>query len=220
MLYFDFICNMTKKLTKAIIFDLGGVIINIDYEATIKAFQALGIPDFYTLYSQANQASMFNDLETGRISSDEFIDRLLLYTAKGTSRSDVVDAWNKMVLDVPGERIDFLKGLKPGYKIFLLSNTNSIHMEKVNEEWAKATDIKLSELFDKVYLSHEAGMRKPNANIFQHVLEDQLLDARQTLFIDDSFQHIEGADQLGLKTVHLKKEETITSVLPAKLGLC
>lgn len=196
----------------AIIFDFGGVIINIDYEATIRVFKSMGISDFDHLYSQASQSSLFNDIETGHISSQRFINGLLQVLPKGITANQVVTAWNAMILDVPQERIKLLQELRKTYRIFLLSNTNSIHIQKALLHWFNATNIPIHDLFDHVYLSHEMGMRKPDIEIFETVCSDQKLDPKKTLFIDDSPQHIAGAQEFGLHVHHLKPSETIQSL--------
>ena len=188
---------------EAIIFDLGGVLINLDYQKTTKAFEALGVTDFSELYSQAAQAELFSDFETGKISAQRFINELLVYLPKGTSPNKVVQAWNEMILDVPKKRISLLSELKKSYPVFLLSNTNELHVPVVRREWAKVTDLPMEHYFDKVYFSHEMGMRKPHVETFQEVCRREGLQAEKTLFIDDTLQHIEGAKKAGLQVVHL-----------------
>lgn len=197
---------------EAIIFDFGGVLINIDYQATIDAFRALGNDDFEQLYSQAQQSDLFDAIETGRISPQHFINGLLNLLPKGTSPNQVVHAWNAMILDVPAHRIEFLQELKKTHRIYLLSNTNSIHIDKALREWNAASDLSIYELFDAVYLSHEIGMRKPDREIFEFVCEKHGLNPETTLFIDDSIQHIEGARNAGLNAYHLQKGEEIQAV--------
>ena len=121
---------MIKDSIEAIIFDFGGVIINIDYFATIRAFESLGIRDIATIYSQQAQSDLFNDFETGKISPQKFINSLLDMLPPGTSPNKVVSAWNAMLLDIPVERISFLQTLKSKYKIYLLSNTNQLQRSK------------------------------------------------------------------------------------------
>ncbi len=198
---------MINQELEAIIFDLGGVIINIDYDATTRAFQNLGDIDFPTRYTQASQNGLFDEIETGQISAEAFVNELVRILPENIIRESIVDAWNAMIMNVPSEKVSMLMGLKKQYKIFLLSNTNSIHMERVYEEWDKVSEMKMSELFDKVYLSHEIGMRKPNGEIFEYVVSDQNLNKETTLFIDDSQQHIEGAKSVGLKAKILKTNE-------------
>lgn len=202
-----------KSEFENIIFDFGGVIINIDYEATINAFKDLGISDFDALYSQAAQSDLFDAIETGRISPQHFINGILQLLPAGVTPNQVVHAWNTMILDIPKERIEFLQQLSQTHDIYLLSNTNSIHIDKAMREWNNKTQADINDVFKKVYLSHEMGMRKPDVEIFRHVCQEQGLDPSKTLFIDDSIQHIHGAREAGLHAHHLLSNETIQSIL-------
>ena len=188
---------------KAVIFDLGGVIIHIDYAATIHAFENLGHSDFHTLYSQAQQSGLFDEFETGKISGQRFVNELLPYLKAGTSPNKVVAAWNALIGAVPKERIELLQKVREKYPTFLLSNTNELHMQAVLRSWNASSNQPMSDFFDHIYLSHEIGMRKPNAEIFEFVCHENNLVPSETLFIDDSIQHIEGAKSCGLQTVHL-----------------
>ena len=199
---FLFICTMKYD---AIIFDLGGVIIDLDYQKTIDAFVELGMNNFETIYSQAAQQKLVNDFEIGQISPQYFINQLLPFLKNGTSPNKVVEAWNAMILSVPLAKIELLEKLKKKYPLFLLSNTNDLHVPLVRKEWAKVTDKPMESFFNKIYFSHELHLRKPNADIFETVCERENLNPKTTLFIDDSIQHIEGAASIGLKTYHLKK---------------
>ncbi|MFT6245562.1 MAG: putative hydrolase of the HAD superfamily [Crocinitomicaceae bacterium] len=186
-----------------IIFDFGGVIINIDYELTIEAFKKLGIDNFEDLYSQASQSNLFDDIETGKISPQRFINGLLEFLPSGISPNKVVHAWNAMLLDIPRSRIELLQKLSEKYRIFLLSNTNSIHIDAAIRTWNKVSDTPMGSVFETIYFSHRVGMRKPNLEIFDYVCEQHKLNKQETLFIDDSIQHIEGAKKSGLHTLHL-----------------
>lgn len=204
---------MVKSTVKAIIFDFGGVIININYQDTIEAFKALGIDDFESMYTQAQQSDLFNDIETGSISAQRFINGVLDYLPTGTSPNAVVSAWNAMIKDVPSKTIDLLIQLKAqGYQLYLLSNTNEIHINVALRAWDKTNHKGPDHIFDKVYLSHEMGMRKPNKEIFEFVCKTENLVPAETLFIDDSIQHIEGATSIGLQTYHLQNQEEIYSL--------
>ncbi len=188
---------------EAIIFDLGGVLIDIDYNLTIDAFKSLGIENFDELFSQAAQTDLFSDFETGKISEQLFINKLLPILPENTTPNQVVHAWNALILNVPSKSIEILERLKKDHKLFMLSNTNAIHFPVVRRRWKEVSDLPIEHYFDKIYLSHEIGMRKPYKNIFQFVIEDQQLDPEKTLFIDDSIQHIKGAEKAGLKAYHL-----------------
>ena len=200
---------MINENIEAIIFDFGGVIINIDYSATINAFKALGIDNFDSLYSQASQSDLFNNIETGKISPQHFINGLLQILPKGITPNQVVKAWNAMLQDIPLERIELLLELKKTHPIYLLSNTNSIHIDAALRTWNATSSTPITEVFNAVYYSHDLNMRKPNKEIFDFVCSENSLNASKTLFIDDSIQHIEGAQSAGLQTMHLKDGLTI-----------
>lgn len=188
---------------KNIIFDLGGVILNIDYNLTINAFKTSGIENFDNLYTQAQQSSLFDDLETGKISPNDFYISLRNISKSNISDIEIEKAWNAMLLDLPKERIDLLNQVKTNYNIFLFSNTNIIHFEAYKKYIDKTFGFDFNALFKKAYYSHEIGMRKPNKNGFEHILTKNNLNASETLFIDDSIQHIQGAGSLGINTYHL-----------------
>lgn len=197
---------------KNIIFDLGGVIYAINYKTTIKAFQALGINDFDSLFAKAAQSSLFDDLETGRISKDEFVLKLQAYLPKEVTNAQIIEAWNAMLIGFMSDALECIKQLKHKYRLFLLSNTNVIHIEEISKREGLVTFEQFCALFEKVYLSHEIGMRKPHTEVFHHIIEAQKLSASETLFIDDSPQHVKGALEAGLKAYHLKDSEQILSL--------
>jgi HAD superfamily hydrolase (TIGR01509 family) len=198
---------------KAIIFDLGGVILNLDYNKTIEAFKALGLDDFETMYTQAKQSDLFDRFETGQISSQHFINSLLPYLPKNVTPNQVVHAWNAMILDFPIERLNFLSELNQKMPIYLLSNTNAIHLDAVNRALSKVTSQSLDSFFNKAYYSHEVNLRKPHAEIYDLVCKENGLNKSETLFIDDTIGHIEGAKSYGLNGFHLTKEFTIETLL-------
>lgn len=197
---------------KNIIFDLGGVLLNIDYSLVTKAFLALGLTDFDKLYSKAHQTKLFDLYEKGQISSEAFRNHVKTCFSTPINDSAIDKAWNAMLLDLPAERLHLLQQLKTKHRIFLLSNTNDIHIQYINNYLKETFGINdLSGYFEKVYLSYEVGMRKPDAEIFELVLSENNLNPNETLFIDDSIQHIEGAKKLDIHTYWLdvKKESVM-----------
>lgn len=194
-----------------IIFDLGGVLLNIDYAATARAFAALGISDFETRYSQQQQANVFDDLETGRLDRAAFLAAVRAFNeALNLTDAQIEEAWNAMLLDFPLRRLQLLQQLRGHYDLFLLSNTNEIHELAFNQILSSAHGLpSLAALFDRVYLSHRLGLRKPEAEVFRHILAENELTTEHTLFIDDSPQHIETAASLGIQTIWLKPGMTI-----------
>ncbi|MFT5857995.1 MAG: HAD superfamily hydrolase (TIGR01509 family) [Flavobacteriaceae bacterium] len=203
---------MLTKTIEAVIFDFGGVLIDINYQLTIDAFKSLGIDDFDALYSQASQSDLFNAIETGAISPNEFIEGVLKYLPANKTAADVVSAWNAMILEVPKQSVEVLQSLSKHYRVFLLSNTNAIHLPFALKAWEKGTSVDFLDCFEKVYLSHEIGMRKPDKEIFEYVCNYSMLDPKNTLFIDDSIQHIRGAESLGIQTHHLKGIQDLSAV--------
>jgi len=201
------------KNIKSIIFDLGAVLLNIDYQKTICEFEKLGIKKSSNFYSKKTQTNIFNLLETGKISDEDFVKeiQLLCKDAKG---EQVIFAWNALLLDLPNERIELLKKLKQDFHIYLLSNTNSIHISEFRKKLGEIKYQEFYNLFDKVYYSHEIRFRKPNKEAFQLILSENDLKSNEVLFIDDSPQHIRGAKKLGIKTHHLSDTEEVTTLFP------
>lgn len=194
---------------KNVIFDLGGVLLNIDYHLTIQAFVDIGMSNFQELFTQAQQSELFDKIEVGEISSDEFLAEIKALMPSYVSEVAIRTAWNAMLLDLPSERLDFLLAVKEKYNTALLSNTNSIHLESFYKELKKVHNLKsLDDYFHKVYFSCDLGMRKPNPEIFLRVCELEGFNPSETLFIDDTMQHVEGAKQAGLQALHLDVKNT------------
>jgi glucose-1-phosphatase len=195
---------------KHIIFDLGGVLLNIDYTLTEKAFIDAGVENFAELYSQLQQSSLFDKWEMGRMTREEFISALQQASTVPVTASQITDAWNAMILEYPVRRLQLLQQLRLYYDLFLLSNTNEIHEDAFNDLLMRTHGIPdIGVFFDKVYFSHRVGMRKPMKEIFLRVLDDNGLKPAETLFIDDSPQHIAAAKELGIQTIYLQKGMTI-----------
>jgi putative hydrolase of the HAD superfamily len=191
---------------KALILDLGGVLIDIDYQATTRAFQALGLHQFEAAYSQFAQNALFDDFEIGKLSPQHFINKLLTALPAGTSPNQVVAAWNAMLGAFPAQKIALLEKLAPQVPLFMLSNTNAIHWTRVEHEWKRASAKSMDSYFQRIFLSHEIGKRKPDQSTFEWVLSEIGFAADEVLFIDDSPQHIEGAKTLGLQTHFYQNE--------------
>ena len=197
-----------------IIFDLGGVLLNVNYEASIKAFQQLGVKDFDVFFTKAKQGKLFDQLDRGEITPGEFRDAIRQISSLPLADRQIDEAWNAMLMDLPAERIELLEGVKKHYRTFLLSNTNAIHYP-IYSEYLKQTFgyHSLSDLFEKEYLSYQIGMRKPDTAPFELVLKENGLDPRETLFIDDTMQHVEGARKAGLNAVWLDLKQMDVSSL-------
>ena len=198
---------------KQIIFDLVGVILNIDYHLTIKAFIDLGVEDFNRIYCQAKQINLFDNLDKGLIKPQQFRDELRKLTGILMSDDDIDEAWNAILLDFPEENIALLQEIKKHYRTFILSNTNEIHFPVYTKNLQEKFGInELSDLFEKEYYSHKLGLRKPDKKIFELVLSENNLNPAETLFIDDSEQNTEAASALGIQTYLFKPGEKLSDL--------
>lgn len=198
-----------------LIFDFGGVIINLDYSKPVNEFKKLGILDSKKLYSKKEQTKLFDSLECGQISDENFLNEI----RKKSNTNDlelIKKAWNSILLNIPKERVHLLKKLSSKYKIFLLSNTNSIHLKEIISSYGEKKWKNFISIFNDVYFSNQIGMRKPNEDIFFYIIKKNKLDVSKTLFIDDSPQHIKTAKKIGFETYHLTNSEDIISLFLEK----
>jgi HAD superfamily hydrolase (TIGR01509 family) len=207
---------------KNIIFDLGAVLLNLDMLRTEAAFAALiGDRKMHTeIQTQLFEKKLFSKFETNEVKEEEFIETLRLVCPHPVNEKQIRTAWSSMLLDFPVQRIEMLKKLKSeGYKLYLLSNINSIHLQDVYTNfYAEHGDIDFDALFDKPYYSHLIGRRKPDKETYQFVLEDAGLEAVNTLFIDDNADNISGAREVGLQTIHHQANGDIEKVVRSFLN--
>ncbi len=191
------------KNIRNVIFDLGGVLFNINFSLTEKAFAELGVKDFSSFFTQFHSNDLFVKLETG-VDEDLFYDNLRTATGLNLTNNQIRDAWNALLLDFRKESIAVLANLKSRYNLYLLSNTNEIHLQEFQRRYRTIFEgSSFDDLFHAAYYSHRIGHRKPNAAAFEFVLEKHQLVAAETLFIDDSINNVEAAQKLGIQTVHL-----------------
>lgn len=182
-----------------ILFDLGGVLIDIHYQATAIEMNKLGFLDFDSNYSQFEQVNLFNLFETGKISEQRFINDLKPFMRESVTPNQIVYAWNAMIGSFPIEKINLLERLSLK-RVAMLSNTNAIHWKKVMREWDKVSNRSMENYFERIFLSHELGLRKPDLITFQTVCKELKVEPSKVMFIDDSPQHIEGALHAGFQT--------------------
>ncbi|MFM7233341.1 MAG: HAD family hydrolase [Flavobacteriales bacterium] len=197
-----------------VIFDFGGVLFEIDYDLPAQAFEKLGFAGFRDLYTQAAQNPIFDLLETGKVSNQEFLS-FLHEQVPSASRQQVLDAWNVILLHILPEEVRFVNELRQsGTRTFLLSNTNAIHVEEFEQMIARTMDIAMfRNAFEQIYYSNVIGLKKPHPETFLAVCEWNSLNPAETLFIDDSKQHVEGALRAGLHAYHLQPGERVSEIL-------
>lgn len=212
---FTLTCEMTvRSKIKNIIFDLGGVIINLDIPATISAFNQLSTVPFQEIYTQARQTEIFDLFDRGQISDYDFFSRLRAELRYQGVDEELLKAWNAMLLDVPAHRLDLLVQLKLQYRTFLLSNTNETHIAAFERDLYRVHGVKnFRDYFDDVIYSSRVGMRKPDEEIFRMLLNKHQLDPAETIFIDDTEQHVKGAGRCGIKSYLLPKGMEVGDLL-------
>ncbi len=202
------------KGIRNIVLDLGGVILELDVNRSIELLSELGFPGEENLDIIFSKHPFFLEFETGRITPDKFIDALTVQLGDHTPREKIFEAWNAMILGFQPDTIKLLTQLREEYRMFLLSNTNAIHEVYYNDLLHMKHGIpNLTDIFEKVYYSHDLNMRKPDHEIFQHVLADSRLNARETLYIDDTEVHVKAAGDQGIHAYHLRLPQRITEVL-------
>jgi len=196
--------NLKRNNIEAVIFDLGGVIVNIDINAGFQRFKSIGIGLDQEPHHIIKNNDVFLRYEVGQISTEVFRDELRKISNQNFKDFEFDEAWNSIIKDFPIENISFLKRLKTEYRTFLMSNTNELHIKHCSQKLSDNFDCnKFDDLFEKVYYSHTSGMRKPNNDFFEHILNENGLKAENTLFVDDFIENIETANQLGIKTFHI-----------------
>jgi len=200
---------------KNIIFDYGNVIFSIDFTLTQQAFADLGISNATEFFGHRKQDKIFNAFEKGEITAEEFRVKIRGKAGNPNLTDDQINnAWNKMLLGIAKGNNDLLVKLKGKYRTFLLSNINAIHYDYIIDYLKREFGFEGNDhLFEKVYYSHLIGKRKPDADIFEYILKDSNLKPEETLFIDDSPQHLETAAKLGIQTFLMTAPDTIQAFI-------
>ncbi|MEM9363282.1 MAG: HAD family phosphatase [Bacteroidota bacterium] len=186
-------------MIKNIILDFGDIFINLDKAATFRAMQSFGFKEI-----TPELDALFKSYEKGDVSSDGFLDVVAEHFPMA-SQEDLIHAWNAILLDFPLHRLDFVEQLaqENTYRLFLLSNTNDIHIEFVKQQMGIEDYNRFKNAFEVFYLSYEMGMRKPDTEIFEFVLQQNELKASETLFVDDTKENTDAASSLGIATWNL-----------------
>lgn len=196
----------------AIIFDFGDVFINLDKQATMDGLKKLGISHWNDDLDQLNL-----QYEVGAISEEDFLGGIQKHT-NNASVEDIAEAWNAILLDFPLYRLEFLQMLSQKYRLFLLSNTDAIHINTFEQKTGTSFYSAFYQCFEKIYFSFEIGMRKPNPEIYHFVLDQNGLQAKHTLFIDDKKENTDSAETLGLQVWNLQVgEEDVVDLFEKKI---
>ena len=199
-------------MINTIIFDFGDIFINLDKQATMDGLKNLGIPQWNEDLDQLNL-----QYELGAISEEYFLSGIQKHT-NNASIEDISKAWNAILLDFPLYRLEFLQMLSKKYRLFLLSNTDAIHIDTFEQKSGTTFYSDFYQCFEKVYFSFEIGMRKPNPEVYNFVLDQNGLQAKHTLFIDDKKENTDAASALGLPVWNLQVgEEDVVDLFEKKI---
>ena len=202
------------KQINNIFFDLGSVLLDIEVSRTLKSFEKLGISAnlLEEIYDEPD--NFFFQFERGVLSAADFRNAFRTITESHMTDRQIDDAWSAMVVGFKNEIIDLLKCLKLNYTLFLLSNTNEIHVPVYTEMFRETSDgITFEDLFSKIYYSHKVKLSKPNPAIYTYVLEDSGVEPEETIFIDDLLQNVNSANKAGLPAYQLKEDEQLIDLL-------
>jgi putative hydrolase of the HAD superfamily len=192
-------------MINTIIFDFGDIFINLDKKATIDSLKNLGLSQWNEDLDQLNL-----QFEKGKISQENFLLGIQKHIPNATI-DEILTAWNAVLLDFPLYRLEFLQNLSEKYRLFLLSNTDAIHIETFERESGVSFYSDFYQCFEKIYFSFEMGMRKPDAEIFNYILRKHELSAKRTLFVDDKKENTDAAFSLGMQVWNLQvgKEDVV-----------
>ncbi len=192
-----------QKNIRNIIFDLGGVLVDIDASRTINAFKKLGLPDLVKEGGWDYHHEIFLQLEKGQISTTDFRNEIRNLLPDFVSDEEIDKAWCAIIIDFPPEKIELLKELKSQYRLFLFSNTNAIHVNHFHKLFEDKFGHPMSDIFEKEFFSNEMKLRKPSIDSFHYILNNEELKPEETLFIDDLKENAEAARETGMQTVWL-----------------
>lgn len=197
---------------KNILFDLGGVILDINVQATFKRFYELGFPAELMQYPQSMTTDLFFNYETGKINTETFRDEIRKKSGIQVSDEEFDEAWNVMLLRVPEERTALLKVLSKRYNLYMLSNTCTLHAPVFEKMYKEAAGISIYDAFTKIYYSFEIGWHKPDLEAWEYVIKDAGIKPQETLFLDDSIQNIKASQELGFQAIHIHERTNLMNL--------
>lgn len=191
-----------KRGIKNIIFDLGGILVGLNKQRSVQAFQQIGAANVAKYVEEHLTADLFLEIETGKMDTAEFCNEVRSMAQCSAKDEEIIWAWNQLLTGIPNKKKQQLIQLKQRHRLFLLSNTNKMHWQKCTKDFFPYLEYTANSYFEKVYLSYEMHLSKPHSNIFTSVLETSKLLPAETLFIDDSLENCQSAANLGIEVLH------------------
>ncbi|MCD7926972.1 HAD-IA family hydrolase [Bacteroidaceae bacterium] len=192
---------MDSKI-KNVIFDLGGVLINLDFDNCLNAFRKAGFQDIEQQACQFRGKGWFSQFELGEISPEEFRNAIRKETSESLSDRKIDDMWNLMLLDIPRQKLDLLLELRGHYMVYLLSNTNQIHWDYACEQMFSYRGFRVNDFFEDTFLSFQMHKAKPDEAIYEQMMKEANILPEETFFIDDSEANCRSAATLGIQSYH------------------
>jgi putative hydrolase of the HAD superfamily len=202
-------CMPQQPNIRNILFDLGGVILDIDVQATLQRFYELDFPAELLNYPQNMKTDLFYNYETGKIGTAEFREEMRRRTGVNATDEELDGAWNAMIVGIPAERTQLLKKLSARYDIYMLSNTSPLHAPVFERMYLDASGVPMREAFKKIYYSFEIGCHKPDAEAWEFVIRDAGIRPEETLFLDDNIHNIKASQELGFQAIHIHERTSL-----------
>ncbi len=197
---------------KNILFDLGGVILDIDVHATLKGFYDLGFPPELLQYPTNMHSDLFFKYESGKIDTPTFRNELRKFTGLDFSDEELDGAWNAMIIRIPEERTRLLEKLKDKYELYMLSNTSPLHVPVFEQMYLEKAGKAMKDTFKKIYYSYEIGWHKPDKEAWEFVINDAGIVPEETLFLDDNIHNIKASQELGFQAIHIHERTRLTDL--------
>ncbi|MBN1132262.1 MAG: HAD family phosphatase [Bacteroidales bacterium] len=197
---------------KNILFDLGGVILDIDVNATKEKFYNLGFPASLMKYPENMETDLFYKYETGKLSTKDFRNAIRKLTGLEFTDAEFDEAWNAMIVGIPKKRAELLTKLAQSYELFMLSNTSPLHVAVYESMFEKRAGLSMSIVFNRRFYSHKIGYHKPDPRAFRHVIKETGIVPHETLFLDDNIQNIKTAQLLGFRVIHIHDRTDMTDI--------
>jgi putative hydrolase of the HAD superfamily len=207
---------MNEKHIKNLVFDFGNVLVNLDKQRCVKHFEELGLHKVDELINNSFKEGFFQNYELGLISTGEFREHIRSLTNKKLKDEAIDAAWNSFLVTIPPRKLMLLLELRKRYMVYLLSNTNELHWQWSCDKLFPYKGFDVNSYFEKTYLSFEMKLSKPDAKIFQTMIEDSGIDPEETLFIDDSVDNCLAAETLGIRSFVAESNEDWTRLFDNK----
>jgi putative hydrolase of the HAD superfamily len=202
---------MDKKI-KNIVFDLGGVLVDLDFKAAINGLQQAGFANVKEQLQSFDREGIFQKFELGEMTAEEFRTAIRENSTVTLTDEEIDALWNAMLLEIPREKLELILDLRGKYMVYLLSNTNSIHWDYVCKNAFNYRGFRVNDYFEETFLSYEMHLAKPDKAIYEKVLQDANLLAEETLFIDDSEANCKAAEEVGIHAHHYHIGDDLSKV--------